>query len=46
MVLRTPISRMRSLTNMVMVLIAESPPTISEMMAIRHAAITTGIRTR
>ena len=33
MALRTPISRVRSLTDMVMVLITESPPTISEMMA-------------
>ena len=33
MALRTPISRVRSLTDMVMVLITESPPTNSEMMA-------------
>ena len=33
MALRTPISRVRSLTDMVMVLITERPPTIREMMA-------------
>ena len=33
MALRTPISRVRSLTDMVMVLITERPPTKRAMMA-------------